>query len=70
MAWNVKASALKMLTLPGAGLDNPETLADLRVALQQALVDSELKDATILDVHISNETDVMVASGGNRIHDL
>ncbi len=57
MAWNVQASALKLLTLPGSGLDHPETLADLRVALQQALADAELKDATILDVRITHEAD-------------
>jgi len=50
MAWDVKASAVKMLVVPRSPSDGAEELLELQHELEGAL--AAMPDATVLDVQV------------------
>lgn len=55
MAWDVKASAVKMLVIPRSPRDGAEELVELQHELEGAL--AAMADATILDIHIAEHAE-------------
>jgi hypothetical protein len=55
MAWDVKASAVKMLVIPRSPSDGADDLIELQHAIEAAL--AAMSDASILDIHIQEHAD-------------
>jgi hypothetical protein len=55
VAWDVKASAVKLLVVPGSPRDSAEDLVELQHQIEGVL--SAMPDATVLDIHVQEHAE-------------